>query len=256
MATSNRVEGFFGSLKNLLEHKIVTLGNLVYAIYLRGERLRILSKSDKPTIIPQELMGKEDSKKLGTFASAMIFSEYMDLKLNGVLSIPYSETCCKNHTLYNLPCKHLILMRIKEDKNPLLTINDIPCRWIITNENKTDNPNTIERYLRPKNKENNWSYSNCIDKFERFFSLANRSLEIRNILDKALNDLCSLEHETGEDGDILPPEHIQISGAPSRYPRNNVDKAGAPKVKKKYRCSICGGDTHTAPRCPKNVLAT
>ena len=39
--TTNRVEGFFGTLKNLLEHNIQTLANVVRAMYNRAERLSI-----------------------------------------------------------------------------------------------------------------------------------------------------------------------------------------------------------------------
>ena len=36
--TTNRVEGFFGALKNLLEHNIQTLANVANAMYNRAER--------------------------------------------------------------------------------------------------------------------------------------------------------------------------------------------------------------------------
>ena len=62
---TNRVEGFFGTLKNLLEHNIQTLANVVRAMYNRAERLWVRSKNDKQISVPKELMSLEDSEAIG-----------------------------------------------------------------------------------------------------------------------------------------------------------------------------------------------
>ena len=55
--------------------------------------------------------------------------------------------------IYMLPCKHLILKRINENIIPLLTLEDIPTRWLHNQHyNVMKNvPNTIEQMKISKN---------------------------------------------------------------------------------------------------------
>ena len=253
--TSNRVEGFFGSLKNLIEHKIQTLANLVRAVYIRGESLLLKSLNEKRiTKIPDHIISPEDIEKIGIYALTMILAEYTDLQQIGTLANEYGDNCCKNHMIYGIPCKHLLIKRIQEEQNPLLTLNDIPIRWMRFLNTVSNTQNTIEIIKKQKSDSNDWSYSSCVDKFERYFTFAARSQEVRRILSEALNSLNSVEHESGMDDDILPPSTLLVPGTPNTHPRRNVDKSGARRTKKKYRCSICGSDQHTAPRCPHSIL--
>ena len=250
--TSNRVEGFFGSLKNLIDHKLQPLAGLMRAMYIRGERLLIASMNDKRISLPSDLMSEDDVNNLGTLPLTIIYSEYIDLHERGSLDKEYNHLCCKNHLIYGLPCKHLILQRIIDNRVPLLTIDDIQMRWrhVEYQDIVKKMPNTVEKVTVNKKSNNDWSYSACVDKFEKFFSVAKRSEQVRNILNETLNTLCSIEHQNGLDEEILPPKNLLISGAPECHPRNNVERSGAPRIKRKYRCSICNSDQHTAPRCP------
>ena len=54
--TSNRVEGFFGSLKNLIDHKRVTLATLARATLLRVTRMRLRSSTDKSLALPPDTL--------------------------------------------------------------------------------------------------------------------------------------------------------------------------------------------------------
>ena len=247
--TTNRVEGFFGTLKNILEHKTQTLANVIRAIYIRAERLWINSLNEKVLALPSDLIIEEDAAKIGRYASAIILAEYTDLHEKGSLSVPCSPTCCTNHILFNLPCRHLLLERMQHDRLPLLSIDDIPLRWQCSKGHQ-EQPNSVKMLQRPKNREAGWAYQSCIDKFERYFTVAERYTKIQKILNNALGELESLEHSDAE-GQILPPKSLLIPGARHTHPRANVDKAsGTPRKKKKYTCSICGSSSHTAPRCP------
>lgn len=53
-------------------------------------------------LVNENLINREDTKKIGNFALTVIDSEYIDLLNKGALSVPYSPTCCKNHMLYGL----------------------------------------------------------------------------------------------------------------------------------------------------------
>lgn len=255
--TSNRVEGFFGSLKNLIDHNIQTLPQIIRAVYIRGERLRVLSVSDKPIIIPSHIISKEDAMKIGTLPLSIILSEYNDINNVGCLQKEYGN-CCNINKIYGLPCRHMIIKRIQEDKIPLLSIDDFLPRWRHCNRNDfNQNIDKIE-FLRINNdnKDNNWTYSDCIAKFERYFDSAKKCVDIQKILDNTLDKLSSMEYQSGTDQDILPPSNLLISGKPTTHPRNNCESFGAPRKKKKYHCSICGGEGHTAPRCPINRLTS
>ena len=254
--TSNRVEGFFGSLKTLMEHKLQPLSNLIRAVYIRGDKLLINSMNEKKISVPEYLMLPNEAEKVGTFALAIILSEDNDLHEQGVLSKEYNAECCKNHMIFGLPCRHLILQRMMEKRNPLLTLEDIPNRWIYS-ENfgiLKKEPNVVEKTRVQKRLDGDWSFSSCIDRFERYFTVAKRSKEVRRVLDETLNTLGSLEHQCGLDNEILPPKNLLIPGAPECHPRRNVEKPGARSKKRKYRCSICYSEDHTAPRCPHAIL--
>ena len=254
--TSNRVEGFFGSLKNILEHRIVTLAELIRAICIRGDRLYLTSINEPSMNVPNDLISTEDSRLIGSLALNIIHSEYNDLSCNGCLEKEYSRDCCKTHLIFGLPCKHLLLQRIKNDAVPLLSIEDIPKRWkYLHNTQIVSQKNPITTIIR-EDAPIDYSYSGCIARFEKYFSSAHRSQEIRDALDKCILQLSTVEHQSGTNEELKPPPCLNISGRPFSHPRNNSEiasRSGAPKRKRKYHCSICGSSDHTAPRCPKSL---
>ena len=249
-ATTNRVEGFFGSLKNLIEHELQTFPMLVRAVYLRAERLFIASANEKHVTVPPELLSDNDAQAIGVFPLTLMLSEYVDLREKGALNVPYGHDCCKNHMFFNLPCRHLMLERLREDKLPLLSLEDIPARWRRSLV-KPSKPASTE-FSRPVPEEHSWGFNSCMARFERYFSAASRSQSIQKVLDTALNNLKTIEHEsTPGDEDLLPPPSLLLPGRASTHPRRHVDLSGAPRKKRQYHCSICGQSNHTAPRCPQ-----
>ena len=181
---------------------------------------------------------------------SIVYSEYIDLQNKGVLFKEYSPDCCKIHMMFGIPCRHLLLQRINEDAFPLLSISDFPDRFL-RNDNYNAPPEKNETsVVECQNEPNNYSYSNCVARFEKYFSCAARSEEIRNILDKCINDLQTIEHQTATESEILPPSSIPLSGCLFTRPKNNVDFKST-GGKKKYHCSLCGETDHTLPRCPK-----
>ena len=114
--TTNRVEGFFGSLKSLTEHKILNLQFLLRALFLKADSLLRTSSMDQLIISDEFLMTENDSKKMGKYLFTVIFSKHMELISKGSLSTEYSDFCCKIHMIYGLPCRHLLLQRLREKK--------------------------------------------------------------------------------------------------------------------------------------------
>ena len=252
--TSNRVEGFFGSLKNLIDHQVLSLPQIIRAVYLRGERLRILSASDKQIEIPQDIISLEDASHIGSVALSIVLNEYNEMNRIGCLPIKSSSQCCNISTMFGIPCRHLLLERMKEDKIPLLSLDDFIPRWrhsdLMNNCNSKDNMEFVEK---SKANECDWSYSNCLARFERYFGTASKNDKIQNILNDTLDRLSSIEYQSGIEEEILPPPNLLAAGRPKTYPRNNTE-FGAPRKKKQYKCRICGKKGHTAPRCPMSNL--
>lgn len=79
---------------------------------------------DQQILSDEFLMADDELKKIGIFQFTLIFSEYMELISKGFLSTEYSDTCCKIHMIYGLPCRYLLLERLKKNQNHLLSVGD------------------------------------------------------------------------------------------------------------------------------------
>ena len=153
--TSNRVEGFFGSLKTLTDHKILTFGLLVKAMYVKGESLLMHSANEKKYELDSILMKKDDSAKVGNFAISIINEEYNNAKSQKI-SIKYGSNCCNVNKFFGLPCRHLIFERDQLGQYPLLSIYDIKSRWYHNEYFDTidrQTPNTIVKKAKKNGKD-------------------------------------------------------------------------------------------------------
>ena len=81
-------------------------------MYNRAERFWIRSKNDKRISVPKELMSLEDSEAIGNYVLAIVLSEFNDLRERGAVTTVYSQECCTNHVLFDLPCRHLKLSNL------------------------------------------------------------------------------------------------------------------------------------------------
>ena len=79
----------------------------------------------------------------------MILAEINDLREKGALTIIYSQECCTNHMLFDLPCGHLMLERTEHDHMPLLTLLDIPLRWRHGHNTALQTVNTVNIIHQP-----------------------------------------------------------------------------------------------------------
>ena len=70
-------------------------------MHIRAERMYLTSVCDKPLIINEVLISKEDSIQIGNYALAIVQSEYGWITTNGVLPITYSEDCCYIQNIYD-----------------------------------------------------------------------------------------------------------------------------------------------------------
>ena len=130
---------------------------------------------------------------------------------------------------------------MQHDHMPLLTLEIIPLRWRRGPNTAPQTANTVDIVHQPSKRHGEWDYKSCIDKFECYFSAAERSEIIRNILDRSLSELHSVEVvQSNTSTPFLPPNNLSTLGCPYTHHRANVDFAEARSKKAKYRCSVCG----------------
>lgn len=181
--TSNLVEGSFGTLKNLTEHKLQTLDDLDETIFLLAERQFLESLNAVRVSVPSQLLSAKDALQVGNFALQKIKDEY-DLLHQRPLTVQYNDKCCQTNKYFGIPCRHLIYKRVqeykkkeeeegKEIKEPYLTINDFEPRWLHYYTSIPTDANTVSIKKAQKIDDNDWFYTACINRFERYFSAAN-----------------------------------------------------------------------------------
>ena len=205
-------------------------------IYI-AENLFVRSRYSRPKEpVKDHLLNPEDAKIIGTYALDRVNEEFKELTTK-TISGEYRDNCCDMWEVYGLPCKHLILARMQEKRKPYLYLDDFDPRWF-HNYNYNIIPrvaNTVSIRQAEKIKDTDWTYKACIDRFEKYFTIAKISNMIQQILMEALSQLQSLEQESDNMSVLRPLKSLLISGAPDKHPRNNVDRPGARRTKRKNK---------------------
>jgi len=253
--TTNRAEGFFGILKKeFLCKSMKPLDFVFQSIHNISERYFMRSISMINPLMPLELISEDDALSIGYMACGILLKEYGEFldKWRKKKSVE-SEDCqdCSVCQSYGLPCFHIMLSRYRNGIDPMISIKDIPKRWIVSDGRQIipNNPTKIIIYKNETNESNEWDYSTCISKFEYYFNIAKRSSKVKDALQLALDSLESLKKEETSSYSIQGQALVPISGRLEIIPRkycDNISKSG----KKRYRCSFCHDFGHTRPRCP------
>ena len=114
-----------------------------------------------------------------------------------------------------------MLERIEEydeidETTPLLTLDDFDPRWMHNyDENvigKVQSQVSIKK--AKKIEDDDWTYTACINRFEKYFTVAKKSHSIQDILKETIKRLESEEHSADIDQEIRPPNCLVLSGAP------------------------------------------
>lgn len=223
--TTNRVEGFFGNLKVLTDHGILTFHLLIRSIFIVARQYLNSSNKEVQKSINSKIISLDDQTKISNFALTTLVKEFNELQLDNDDDIEYSQFCCETNMIYRLPCRHLMKDRILENKKPLLTLNDIPLRWThnIDYQHHIEVESKVDHIEIETNDELDWTYSSLIGTFGKFFSVASRSFQIRTAIRKFYSELKSIEVEAESSSDLLPPNNLPIPGPRNRFPRKNVD---------------------------------
>ena len=178
----------------------------------------VTSRNVKQYRVPDHLMAPEESSKIGYFALKRVNEEY-NVATNFPSKTEYGPDCCKTNRIYGIPCHHLINERMNQKKIPYLSIEDFNQRWLHSYEiNIIRNvPNTVSIKKEKKIDDNDWNYLACIHRFERYFTVAKRSIRIQKIFEECLYQLKNTEKESGSEAVIRPPDSLLISGTLTVY---------------------------------------
>jgi len=255
--STNRVEGFFGNLKRtFLDQQVKETDYVLKSVHNLAEIAIKNSLSVKQIDVPIDLLLEKDSKRIGNFALSIILDQYTSF-INAKSDDVVEDNCnCICYRTYEIPCKHILYSSKKENKNPLLTLEDISLRWQYEEDRMIiKNDQAIGEFIKTERNQSyseDFSYGGCVSKFEYFFSIAEKNSSVQDALRQMLEMLNSMRIQSGEQKQIQPPPLIPNSGKPFSTPRKNSEKGFRP-VNNHYFCGNCGQKGHNRRTCPKPI---
>ena len=251
--TSNLAEGNFSTIKNWIDHKIVTLKDIIDAFLLHAEMLIKKNIATKRIQINLDLY---HGKQLGNLCSNILNTEYE--RMNNIIKVYVQispllnginpEDCnCKVKTEFGLPCCHILFNRYKAGLFPLVKEEDIPDIYFTQHFDETEETEIQTVQVETNNNYNMYKYTNLMDMVSPIAAEANRNPEIRKLFDDLFIGFNNLKtRSTGS------PEFIAQRGRPITKQSLFVDhqkKCGAHKTKRTYRCHKCGKEGHNSATC-------
>lgn len=140
---------FLWLLKNLLEHKLETLGNMARAIHLRAESCYLSSINNTPLEVPEELMLREDASCVGTLPKGIIY----------LIKVHYIESMM------------IIVVKFIQYMAYLL-FSSRWYTWLMDKINQKVTNSWTNMSIKDKEKATYTSYSSSFAKFECYFTVA------------------------------------------------------------------------------------
>ena len=244
--TNNRSEGFFGTFKNQYGYKRFPIIDVCKKVMTFSRSMYIQSiKSRRNTDIHFDgfpCFPYEDRTEVGALALNIISEEYKEL-LNENNNYPWCVWCYLRdiNPSLSLPCRHVM-----HDSNQIqYHSNDLDPRYLRTSmDNNIEAEhvvNVIDEYKKSLN------FSDIMATIAPYASAAPRNPEIMSIFDKTIEELRSTKTELNTG---MPPT-IAIKGRLAEHPSKNVILGGAPKQKRKNKCSFCHEVGHNITTCEK-----
>lgn len=231
--TTNRIEGFFGNLKTLTDHHILSFKYLLKAIFILAKRFKASSANQKQSSINPYIISIQEQNQISSFALDKVLCEFNEIEFEDDNYL-HSHSCCITRIVYGIPCKHILKQRKSENKDPLLTINDFSQRWLHSIDYNIDInvKSSISSQILEEDDSFDFSYASLIGEFEKYFSAASKCKPIQAALVDCLNTLDQIEVNPEGNSDLLPPSHLKIPGAPKTRPRLMVDHNESKNKKK------------------------
>ncbi len=244
--STNRIEGFFGNLKTLTDHHILSFQYLLKGIFILAKRFKTRSANQKQISINPYIISVQEQNQISSFALQKVLNEFNESDIEDDDTL-YSQSCCITRAVYGIPCKHLIKHRKMEKRNPLLKIDDFSKRWLhgVDYNIAIEVKSNISNKVLDDEDSFDFSYSSLLGEFEKYFSAASKCKPIQVALVDCLTTLNQIEVKPEGNSDLLPPSHLKIPGAPKTRPIFNVEhnelnnkKGIKRKTKKTYESKI------------------
>jgi hypothetical protein len=194
------VEGFFGVLKNMLNHAICTLAMIAKAVRLIG-RMWLVNHVKKSLerfepFLDSGIMASAQQRLLGTSAVAALRAEAAAYE-SGAVSQPVprpvdviARTCCTTARELKLPCRHLMMLRAAENISPLVSSVDVDARYHrLCLSKRVPPPIEFGTAPAPRGEATggDFTFSNLQSRFESMFGAAERGDQVaRNAITDCL----------------------------------------------------------------------
>ena len=249
--TTNSVEGNFGNIKRLTDHKFLPLYMILKMFVDQAMKLmktNIIINSSPKKLDPSIYSGRD----LGTYCVTKIEKRYhkcLELisRLNHEDKTISSEA---EEILFNCNCKkddiiciHSLYKRIisKPKNEPLIKEEEIPNKYKIHNIDiayATENRIIIVI----SNREEKWEFNTIMDRVKIFADLAQRYEPARKLFRNFFEEAEKIK----KDIDPMANKVIKTPGAQPSIPSATVNRYG---TKHGRRCSICHEPGHYASTC-------
>jgi hypothetical protein len=272
-ATTQRVEGFFGHTKNLIQRQPRTLLEIAKSEKILATIALNKSRLENVPLVDEIIMSAEDHGKIGSFAASTIKREFNRLETiskDQLMKQDIQYPCCNVHWDFGLPCVHLLYERMVNEQIPLLTLEDIPPRWQLEEFCVNDATHKIGQVTdSSKNVSKKWKMPEILARIEKAMSIAERRKDVQEaftVLEESLSKLppfASVQKNSQSQSDENPlPSDLVINDPPRLGIAGRLDSqhaakssiGGHQKVKKAHHCTLCGKVGHHRQRCPLATL--
>lgn len=232
--TTNRVEGFFGILKQGLDHRRVRLAELAREIKSLAVTAyqRLFQEVEKHSH-PNQWMSDNDAVRVSFAARDLLFKEGRSLSDSTPPPIDGSPWgCCSTRARLGIPCVHIIAARQQNDE--LVSVTDFHERWLqldkallnqqarVIEEFRTvgENGRPPRRPLQP--------YPYWQSHFETWFDAATKRVDVAGTLQRTLDELSRVRRRTEVGAGVIP-----MPGRPPTRPALKVRAMAKKQTRKR-----------------------
>ena len=239
--TTNRAEGWFGTLKQRYGFTLFTLAELTKNIITCARCSITNSLASIPhTMHKFGALPCEERELIGACALEIIAAEVIAFMSQRNEDLPCNlcllRSCCP---ALALPCRHVI------SKDTVFRAAELPDRYLREVPRSTiDSQNSIHTGVANVRSSR---YTDLMNQFAPFAAVASKNSSVNQIIQESLDRLRDVMSELNP---RMPPT-ITVKGRFSLHPAHNVPLGGARKTKRIYRCAICGELGHNKSTCPR-----
>jgi hypothetical protein len=253
--TTSPGEGGFSAVKRLAGHKFKNMTETLDAVEFQSRRFLFNHYQPQSlAVVLPEVMDPEEQVKLGTYALKILRQEYdaflaLDPTNRPDRKLVNDRLCCKTAIVCQLPCCHLLCIRMEERQPldvdgpaaPLLALGDFIDQY---RRNPLAKNVTVGHTigLRHQTPGRRTSFTYYSGRFERIFTAATRDKVTQEMLERFLEEWNEKRAPAATSGSGLrDPSRPRCKGRPSTYPSRKALAAQFQKGNRKSPSSTPAG---------------